>query len=312
MSKRVLVTGATGFIGSHIVRRLINDGHNVAILVRSGSKLERIADIASAAKVLTADITDPVALRAQVANFAPQWVFHMANAGLYGGVSLTDAEVARVNLIGLINLLECLEEVPYEAFINGGSSAEYGAKQQPMKETDYCEPLTSYAVTKLAATNYASMYAKVHKKPVITFRIFSPFGPFDDERRLISTVIRSMLLKKPMTVVPGVVRDYLAVEEFVAVFLEAAQALATRMDLGGQVFNIGSGKQRTARQVIETIAEIMKVSPEITWSDAAARSWESPMWQADLAKTFQHFSWRPRISFEEEISKTVEWARTQY
>lgn len=272
--------------------------------------MTRIADIASKVKVLNADITDPEALRKQVGDFSPQWIFHMANAGLYGGRSIPDAEVARVNLIGLINLLESLEQVPYTAFINGGSSAEYGAKQAPMKEIDVCDPLTPYAVTKLAATSYASMYAKLHKKPIVTFRIFSPFGPFDDEGRLVMTAIRAMLLKTPLTVVPGTVRDYLSVEEYVNLFVEAAQQITGNQELSGGVFNVGSGQQRTAKEVVEVIADIIGCAPEITWNDASARSWESPVWQADMTKTFSTFPWRPKLSFDDGIRKTIEWSRT--
>ncbi len=308
MPKRVLVTGASGFIGSHIVRRLIRDGHAVSVLARPTSSWQRLEDLRSSFTVIPVDITDKEALAPILRAQQPEWIFHMANAGLYGGASGTDDQVARVNVLGLINLLESLQEVPYEVFINGASSAEYGPKHAPMKETDLCEPMSMYAVTKLAATSYATMIARLKNKPIVSARFFSPFGPGDDERRLIPTLIRTMLAGKEATVAPEAMRDFIYIDDAVGALISLAEH-PDKKAITGQILNIGTGVGLRARQVAETIAVATGVTPKIVWNNAQVRYWDSSVWQADMTKTFGLTGWRPQTSFEQGIAATVSWIR---
>jgi nucleoside-diphosphate-sugar epimerase len=308
MPKRVLVTGASGFIGSHIVRRLIRDGHAVSVLARPTSSWERLKDVAGSFTVIPVDITDAEALLPAMRALKPEWIFHMANAGLYGGASGTDAQVVRVNVLGLVNLLEALHEVPYEVFVNGASSAEYGPKHAPMKESDVCEPMSTYAVTKLAATSYATMVARLKGKPIVSTRFFSPYGPGDDERRLVPTLIRTMLAGKEATVAPEAMRDYIYIDDAV----DALVALAEHPDktaITGQIVNLGTGTGIRARQVVDVVAAATAVVPKVTWNNTQLRYWDSSVWQADMTKTFSLTSWRPKTSFEQGVAATVSWIR---
>ncbi len=308
MSKRVLVTGASGFIGSHIVRRLIRDGHSVSVLARPTSSWGRLEDLRDSFTVIPIDITDKEALVPALRELQPEWVFHMANAGLYGGASGTDEQVARVNVLGLINLLEALSDVPYEAFINGASSAEYGPKHAPMKESDVCEPMSTYAVTKLAATSYATMIARLKGKPIVSTRFFSPFGPGDDERRLVPTLIRTMLAGGEATVAPEAMRDYIYIDDAVSALISLAEHSDKNL-LTGQILNLGTGIGIRARHVAEVVAAATGVTPTIVWNNTQLRYWDSSVWQADMTKTFSLTSWRPETSFEQGIAATVSWIR---
>lgn len=308
MNKRVLVTGGSGFIGSHVVKQLLSEGAEVAVLARGQFSGDNISTVSSRLQFIKVDLVDAPAVTTAVTAFAPHWVFHLANAGLYGGTGVADAAMIQTNVVGLVNLLASLAAVPYEAFINGASSAEYGAKTAPMRETDVCQPLTAYAAAKLAATTYASMVGRNQKKPIISFRIFSPFGPYDNPHRLIPSVITGLLANQPVTVSPDTRRDYVYVEDCVQLLVQSARMVSARPELFGEIFNLGSGIDRSSREVVEVIQKVTGITGSIQWNQAAVRSWESPVWQADMSKTTQTFAWQP-TSFEEGISKTVTWSK---
>jgi nucleoside-diphosphate-sugar epimerase len=309
MKRRVLVTGGSGFVGSHLVRRLINDGHEVFVLARETSHWNRLNDCIGAFTPVVADINDLEALRNIISKVRPEWIFHMANAGLYGGISDTDSTVAQTNLIGLMNLLAAASSTPYELFVNGSSSAEYGPKDEAMHEGMVCQPMSTYAVTKLAATTYASMIARLQNKPIVSFRIFSPFGPFDEEKRLIPTAIRSLLDGKDVVIAPKVVRDYIYIDNVIDAFI-AAVLLPNKEALKGEILNIGSGQQRSASEVIDLLVGKISSKSKVSWSEQQKRSWESPVWQADMTKTHKLLGWNLEVSFDAGILKTISWIKS--
>ncbi len=303
----ILVTGATGFIGSHVARALVAKGEDVHILARKNSNMWRIADIVSKISVHTVDVLDQEKLNKVILKIKPEIIYHFASSGLYGGVSISDNELIEVNITGLINLFAALEPVPYKAFINVGSVAEYGMKDKPMKESDLCEPMNGYAISKLAATRYATMIAKIKNKPVATFRVFSPFGEFDDHRRLINKVNLELLAGRDLSLAnPNAMRDYMYIGDLTVFFLEAPTKYP---QISGEIFNVSVGSQRSIKSTVDEIAKNYDSKSVITWQPEKVMPWESKVWQADMTKTFATFSWRPKVSFEEGIKRTTEWVK---
>jgi len=309
MKTKSLITGAGGFVGSHLLRRLLAEGHDVAIIIKPTSDLWRIQDVLSGVKVYYADLSETDKLCGAVKEIQPDLIFHFANAGVYGGVSLPDKEVVETNLIGFMNLISSLEKISYRSFINVGSSAEYGPKKMPMKESDACEPTSAYGISKLAATQHACLMA-AKGKPILTLRLFSPFGPFDDHRRLISKVILDRIHGRDSLLAdPTAVRDYIFIDDVADVFMEASQEAAS---LPGEIFNVGRGHQEKVSRVVEIIQNLLPSNSKVKWGETVSHPGESTMWEADMSKTFRAFTWRPRYTLEEGLKKTVQWFKQNH
>lgn len=302
---RTLITGAAGFIGSNLLRRLVSDGVQVSIFLRKDSNTWRIADVLDKVTAYDVDLRDASGVKKAVSEIQPEVIFHLATAGVYGGVAASDTDLIETNLLGFVNLVSALDEIPYKALVNTGSSSEYGIKTSPMKEGDLCEPMNTYGVTKLAATLYASFIAKTKNKPIVTLRVFSPYGPYDDHRRLVSSVCLALARGvSPTLANPATVRDFTYIDDLVELFLEAAEKAAV---VRAEIFNAGSGREHTSEEVVNLIKKQIGNTIEFVWGATSPRPWESPKWEADTSNVFETFKWRPRYSLEEGIKKTAEW-----
>jgi len=305
---RFFITGATGFIGANLVRRLIKDGYkNIGVLVRQDTNWWRLKDVKSKLKIFKGDVAQSARLAKILKQARPEIIVHLANAGVYGGKSVNEAELLKINFFGLVNLLEVSKNIRYKLFINTGSSSEYGQKNVPMRERDTCLPESDYAITKLMATEYASFFARNYKKPIITLRIFSPFGPWDDGRRLISQTAIRLLRKEPLKLGdPRAVRDYIYVEDVVDLYL--ASMRERKSFFGGEILNVGRGQEISVQEVVEYLKSILEPKLKLRWGSYSGNHPESSHWQADMRlarKTLKN--WRPRHSVREGLKATADW-----
>jgi nucleoside-diphosphate-sugar epimerase len=224
---------------------------------------------------------------------------------LYDGVHSSAKPYVEVNLLGTINIIDACEDVDYECLVNTGSSAEYGPKEKKMNEQDLCNPQIVYAITKLAGTNYASCVGKTHKKPVVTLRLFSPYGPYDDPKRLMSEAIVNALEGKPIFFSrPNIVRDYIYIEEVVDAYLKVVEKAK---NYKGEIFNLGSGQETTIQEVISEIIKITGSRSRTKWGVLPPRDFESPVWQADMSKMRELIGWKPQKSLQGGLEKTIYW-----
>jgi len=301
----ILISGATGFVGANLTRYLVKEGFEVHIFVRKSSNLWRIEDILSQVKVHTVDLTDKRMVSSAVEEVKPEVIFHLATAGIYGGVHPDERSAIETNFIGTINLINGCNKIGYKCFVNTGSSSEYGRKEKPMNETDICEPNTLYGITKLASSLYAKNEGMKNGKPILTLRLFSPFGPYDDSRRLISYAILNSLRNKNLELSnPNSVRDYIFVEDVITAYLKCMEKAE---DCKGEIFNIGSGIQRKVSEVINVIQEKTGSKLEPMWGKIAGRDYDPEVWQADITKARKYLNWYPKYTFTEGIERTVKW-----
>src|SRR5262249_18051438 len=142
--KRAIVTGASGFVGANLTRRLIQDGHQVTIFARPQSDLWRLADLQDSVSVRNLSLSDRIGLASAVCEIRPDWIFHLAVHGAYSWQ--TDLfEMIDTNITGTANLLEACAQVGFEAFVNTGSSSEYGVKDHSPGENEPIDPNSYYA-----------------------------------------------------------------------------------------------------------------------------------------------------------------------
>ena len=304
--KRALVTGGTGFAGANLVRRLLGEGHEVHLLVRQGSQEWRLDGIRDAVRLHAADLADAEGLAGLVAAIRPDWVFHLAAHGAYA--SQTDPrQMVATNVVGTANLVEACLRTGFEAFVNTGSSSEYGFKDHPPVETERLEPNSHYAVTKAAATLYCRYTAQGRGVRLPTLRLYSVYGPYEEPTRLLPTVVlRGLVGELPPLVDPDVARDFVYTEDVCAAYLLAA----TRDDQeAGAVYNVGTGVQTTLREVVEVARRVLGIAAEPEWGSMPNRRWDTSTWVSDSRKLRRELGWEPRYSFEEGFRALVDWFR---
>lgn len=304
-SYKVLVTGATGFVGSNLVRRLISEGYEVHILTRKKSDKWRIIDILPDLNNHIVDLLEEERLKNLVEQIEPDLIFHLATQVMYGGVHSPEKELIQSNLFGTINLINACENINYKCFVNTGSSSEYGPKNYSMKESDVCEPVNVYGISKCASTLYGNFIAKTKNKPIIGFRLFSPFGPYDDSRRLIPYAIINALQNKQLNFAnPYAVRDYIYIDDILDLYLKSID-LASKYR--GEVYNIGTGSNVSVSYVVNKILEITGSNSNVQWNSFAGRDYDCEKWEANIEKVNRDFNWEPKIHIDEGIEKTIKW-----
>ena len=304
--KRVLVTGATGFVGANLARRLLRDGHEVHLLVRPEHAAWRIEEIRRDVVLHPVPVHDREAVASAVAAVRAEWIFHLAAHGAYSWQ--TDLpEMTRTNVQGTMNLVSAALRTGFEAFVNTGSSSEYGFKDHAPAESELLEPNSDYAVTKAAATQFCASIARRERVHLPTLRLYSVYGPYEDPRRLVPTLIEQGLRGRlPPLVDPTVARDFVHVDDVVDAYLLAAQRPTSEL---GAIYNVGSGVKTTIRDAVDVARQVLEIAQEPQWNTMPNRSWDTAVWVSDSRKIRAQLGWQPRHDFASGLGRTVEWQR---
>lgn len=301
--KRILISGATGFIGANLVRKCLEAEAKVHIITRMSSNKWRIKDILEDINEHCVDLLDREKLEVLLSEIKPEIIFHTAT---YGGFSYQKDvdDITQVNIMGTINLLNACLKVGFDIFVNTGSSSEYGIKSESMSEMDPLGPNSDYGAAKVSATLFCQAKAKSGKLPIVTLRLFSPYGYYEERSRLVSSVIVSCLRKEnPKVSSLESVRDFVFIEDVLDAYIKVANISS----IGGEIFNIGCGQQRSVGEVVNKIIELTgrKVCPE--WDCVCRRANEPAVWQADVSKAKNILKWKPKHTLEEGLDKTIKW-----
>ncbi|MGL6107480.1 NAD-dependent epimerase/dehydratase family protein [Romboutsia sp.] len=303
MRKKYLVTGANGFIGSCIVRKLINDNQEVHILARKESDDWRLKDLIKYITIHYIDLNDENTVKDFFYKQSFNVVFHLAAYGVYHFQKDIDM-IINTNLTMTWNLVKACQETGVEIFINTSSSSEYGEKIEPMKEDMVLEPNSMYGATKAASTILCSTYAKLNKMQLCTVRLLSPYGYFDASSRLIPTVIRGCLENKDIYLGSKTSkRDFIFIEDVVEAYLK----ISNSNDKFGEVYNLGSGVEYTVETIVNKIMFLTNSKSNLHWGDNLGRQYEPKYWFADISKIKSDLSWSPKVDIDSGLRKTIEW-----
>jgi len=303
-NKKILITGATGFIGSCLTHCLVKMGCKLHLTVRPESNLWRIKDILNEINLHNVDLRNTNGVESLVARLKPRIIYHGATYGGYH-IQKDTNKIFETNIIGTINLLNACAKVGFDCFINTGSSSEYGIKNEPMKELDVLEPVNAYGVAKASSTLFCQSVFRRYRLPIVSLRLFSPYGYYEAATRLIPSVIISCLTGQNLKVSSSdSVRDFVFIEDVLDAYIEATEMIDK---IKGEIFNIGSGKQYSVGEVVLRIIELMgnKVKPE--WKSIPNPRIEPEIWQADISKAKNILKWQPKHSLKQGLKNTVKW-----
>jgi nucleoside-diphosphate-sugar epimerase len=252
---------------------------------------------------LEVDFEDGAAVRAAIARIRPRTVFHLAAHGAYSWQTERRRIVA-VNFIGTLDLLEACVDHGVEVVVHTGSSSEYGFKDHAPPESEAPEPNSDYAVAKAAATLLGGHISRSTGTRVVTLRLYSVYGPWEEPNRLVPTLIaRALGGELPPLVSPQVARDFVHVDDVTDALLLAAEPQASG------VYNLGSGAQTTVAELVDLVRELFDVRAAPEWGSLAERIWDTSTWVADSTRIRQDLGWEPRIAMREGLRSTADWLR---
>lgn len=300
---RALVTGAEGFLGANLVRHLTGAGHETIAATRPGGSSWRLEEVANDVRLVPLDLCDTTAIERTVAATKPQWLFHLAAHGAYSWQ--TDiATMISVNIGATAALLAAARAAEVHAFVNTGSSSEYGFKARAPREDEWLEPNSYYAVTKAAGTHLTGL-AAADGLPAVTLRLYSLYGPWEDPGRLVPALVREATRGKlPSLVGPDTARDFVYVEDCCEALLLAAQ----RRDLSATL-NVGSGAQTRLEELVEIARRVLDVMMPPEWSTMEGREWDTNVWVSDPGAAYEQLGWRASTSLADGLARTAAWLR---
>ncbi len=304
--KKILITGAAGFVGSNLAGTLLHHGADVHLFIRPGSRLWRLEEILPGLNLHFVDLADGEKVQEKVRHIRPQIIFHIAASGV-SHRQKDRRSILNSNIFGTLNLLEAASQIACERFVYTGGSSEYGIKNTPMKETDVPDPSTFYGMSKAAQTLLCRQFAKEYSYPVVILRLFSVYGFWEPAERLVPTVIKAALHNQEMALTaPGYRRDFIFIEDVIDACLSAVTAVVNN----GEIINVGSGRQWANEEVVEIVKNLVPGwKSHVKIGGYPAHLSDSGYWVADIRKAKQQLGWEPRFNLKEGLAKTISWFR---
>jgi dTDP-glucose 4,6-dehydratase len=309
--KRILVTGAGGFIGSHLSERLVELGAQVRALVHYNALGSfgwlNMSPRAKDMEIVAGDITDRDSITGVMEG--RQVVFHLAALIAIPYSYRVPLGYVRTNIEGTVNALTAARGEGVECFLHTSTSEVYGsARVVPIDETHPLQGQSPYAASKIGADKMAEAFHLSYDVPVVTVRPFNTFGPRQSARAVIPTIISQCLAGDVVRLGnTDTTRDLNFVANTVDGFVCAAQVPAAI----GRTFNLGSGRETGIGDLVQLIAERMGKTIEVETENARVRPAGSEVERllADFENARQVLGWSPRVTLEEGLDTTIAWMR---
>ena len=307
-----LVTGVAGFIGSTLARALLARGEQVRGIDNfSTGKRENLSDCASQIELHEVDLLDLDALHR--ACHGVDYVFHQAAIPSVPRSVKDPLENNRANVDGTLNLLVAARDAKVKRVIYAASSSAYGdTPTLPKREDMPPNPISPYAVAKLAGEYYMTSFYRCYGLETVSLRYFNVFGPRQDPASPYSGVLAkfiTQMLKGEEATIFGdgkQSRDFTYVDNVVEANLLACQADAK--EAAGQVFNVATGRRADLYQTFQILKKLIGYRGDVKYGPERAGDVKHSL--ADISRAEQHLGYRPKVDFEEGLSRTIEWYRS--
>jgi GDP-4-dehydro-6-deoxy-D-mannose reductase len=316
--RRVLVTGVTGFAGSHLVDYMLERGDcEIVGIQRWRSRTENIEHFVSKITLLECDLRDASSTRDTLERVRPDWIFHLAAQSFVPTSWTAPTESLTTNIIGQVNLFEAVRKLGMKCRIQlACSSEEYGmvqADELPIKETNPLRPLSPYAVSKVAQDLLGYQYWMSWKLDCVRTRGFNHEGPrrgpvfvASDFAKQIADIEKG---RKPPVIAVGNLearRDFSDVRDMVRAYWLALEKCEP-----GEVYNICSGSAWTIRKVLDALLTMTQVKIEVKQDPTRLRPSDVPVLLGDNSKFVKVTGWKPVIPFEQTLRDMLEYWRAR-
>jgi len=303
----ILVIGAGGFIGSNLFTSLLISRRDIFGLSRNPQKNSKFKILNSPKnKLIKCDINNIKDLKSTFSKIKPKTVFNLSAYGAYS-TQEDPFKIYQTNFISTINIIEELKKYKFHCYIHAGSSSEYGDNSNRPKENSILTPNSNYAVSKAAVSNAIYYYGKYENLPLYHFRLYAVYGPFEENERLIPTIIKFGEQKKyPPLVSPNITRDFIYTSDITRAFILGA--LNIKKNNYGEAFNIGTGKKTSIRTLALLTKELYKIKDGPKFGLMDNRRWDHGKdWYANPNKATQLLKFRAKINLKEGLKKTIEF-----
>lgn len=309
--KKVLVTGAGGFIGSHLVERLVGLGAEVRAFVRYNSRNDQgliellPPEVKDAIEVVMGDLRDAETMRDLARNI--DIVFHLAALIAIPYSYLHPREVVETNIMGTLNMLNAARDYRVKKIIHTSTSEVYGTAQYvPIDEKHPLQGQSPYSASKIGADMLAGSFYRSYNMPIAIIRPFNTYGPRQSARAVIPTIISQALTKEQIllgSLYPT--RDYTYVDDVVEAFIKVAESSSSI----GEVINIGSNFEISIGDIAAKVLSMVGKNKQIVTDPRRMRPEQSEverLW-CDNSKARKLLGWEPKLNFDEGLSRTIKW-----
>ena len=309
--KRVVVTGAGGFIGSHLTERLVTLGAETTAFLRYNSRSETglleecPSDVRAQIRTVWGDLRDPDSVRRALQG--AEIVFHL---GALVGIPYSyeaPRQYVDVNVVGTLNVLEAARAAGVGRLVHTSTSEVYGTPlYTPIDEKHPLQGQSPYSATKIGADKLAESFWRTYNLPVATLRPFNTFGPRQSSRAILPTIIRQALVDPVLrlgSLAP--IRDM----NFVADTVDGFIRIARSDDAIGRVVNVGSGRGITVGSMVEGVSRVLGKALKVTADPDRVRPPKSEVDEliADPSLALELFGWRSATTFESGLESTIDW-----
>lgn len=299
--RRILVTGATGFVGRHLAEGLAPLGVEVAVLSRGADALPLVH------KVFRGELRDRDFVSAAMRDWAPHIVFHLAGARERNLTREAFDKTIEANLVGTLNLLQAsLEQPTLERVVVLGTGEEYGRNTAPFRESMREAPISAYSFSKQCATQLSQLMHSSFGLPVVVVRPSVAYGPYQHSDMFLPALIQTLLRGEPFHMTLGEqTRDFVYVGDLVEAILRAGACARAE----GEVINIGGGRAIRIASLVEQVEAQLGTQGLVQRGTVPYRIGEPMEYLLDVSKALELLHWTPCTSLEDGLRRTIAWYR---
>ena len=316
---RVLITGGTGFVGSHLLRSYLSLGYKVYSTIRWRSRLDNVQDIKNQVTWIPCDITDSNCTNNIISSIRPHIIHHLAAISYVKYSFSMPSDVLYNNIIGTINILEAVKNYSRKSVLHlAGSSEEYGLVGKddiPITENQRVRPCSPYGVSKLSQTELGVIYAKSYNLMIAISRAFNHSGKYRNKNFIIPKIVLQGLEikyhKRKRFELGNIssIRDFTHVKDMCNAYILLARLVRKNPYLSGEIFNICSNKGYSIKDIVDKVSKKLGIEAKIKINKENKRPFDVPILIGSYKKFSKYTNWSPKYTLDDIIDDIIEEMR---